>query len=157
MTISDEDFHKMFDLVRELHENYTKAIERENETLRNMLAETQKQLDEAVDTLEKIKKGHEPAKDYDDLLKKFKEIQDKHPFATPIPSISPGYGPWTTPNQYPPVQWTTTGTTPPTCGGLTMSGSTSNTSHNTSIAATKVQEFYDKMVKTLYEKADEDG
>jgi hypothetical protein len=155
MTISDEDFHKMFDLVRELHENYTKAIERENETLRNMLAETQKQLDEAVATLEKINKSqaNKPPKEYEEILKKFKEMQDNSPLTHP--TISPGYGPWVAPNSYPPVQWTTggTGTLPPLCGGMTSTAANGYNQHNYASTSDKIRELYAK----AYAKADEDG
>lgn len=76
MTITDQDFHKMLELVKELHEKYTKSVERENVILRNMLAETEKKLDEAVDALNKIKKTNENKIQHDDLREKFDKLKD---------------------------------------------------------------------------------
>lgn len=148
MTISEEDFKKMFDLVREIHENYTKNIERENEALRNALAEAQQKLDEAVATIEKLKKGGMN----DEALKKWKEIQDKMYENTKI-WTSPTISPHTYPN-YPGQTWYTTNTTQPYGLGGTASG--------TSVESNSMVEAYSEFRKkyTSYKmqaKADEDG
>jgi hypothetical protein len=149
MTISDEDFHKMFEIVREIQANYTKAIERENETLRNMLAETQKQLDEAMAALEKLK-SKSTSDQYEELRKKFEKMKDMYPDT--IPGIGTGgAGPWTT-RPYPPtITWTTNNTTEPYGG----SAATYAGSHVTADDYLKMykQQVYAKM----NEKADDDG
>jgi hypothetical protein len=148
MTITEEDFKKMFDLVRELHQNYTKNIERENEMLRNALAEAQQKLDEAVATIEKLKEGGMN----DEALKKWKEIQDKMYENTKI-WTSPAISPHTYPN-YPGHTWYTTNTTQPyAMGGTASSGTASNQPMK------KAYEDFLQQYTTakLHAKADEDG
>ena len=144
MTITEEDFKKMFDLVRELHQNYTKNIERENEMLRNALAEAQQKLDDAVATIEKMKKLPN-----EDAWKKWKEIQER--------MDGDNSKIWTAPNTYPnyPGQtWYTTNTTQPNAmGGIASDGTACNQPMR------KAYEDFLQQYRTakLHAKADEDG
>jgi hypothetical protein len=56
MTISEEEFKKMFAFVNALSEKYTKSIENENEALRGQLAATQQHLDDVLGVLDKMRK-----------------------------------------------------------------------------------------------------
>jgi len=145
MAITEEDFKKMFDLVRELHENYTKNIERENENLRNMLAEAQRRLDEALATIEKLKSGNN-----EEVYKRWREIQDRMGENQKI-WTSPATTPYD-PN-YPVITWTSNNTTNPYMTSRQSVGSP------TQIDITKEYESLWKKYRSsmMYSKADEDG
>lgn len=147
MSISEEDFKKMFDLVRELHENYTKNIERENENLRIMLADAQKKLDDALAAIEKLKKGSN-----EDTLKKYKEIQDKMQESGKIWTTPPPY-PYPYPS-HPTVTWHyTTNTTQPYALGGVASSTTDGTPMNKAYDDFRKQYMSSK----LHAKVEEDG
>lgn len=159
MTISDEDFHKMFDLVRQLHEHYTKALERENETLRKMLEETQKQLDEALATIAKNGKT-DISEQYEKIRKEWEKVRDNPPYVSP--GIGTGNGPWTVPPNTPIwTTYTTSTTNPIMVGGAASSANNMGANSHGSVSSS-VDSNYEKFVKQfitakMYAKADEDG
>jgi len=144
MTITEEDFKKMFELVREIHVNYTKNVERENEVLRNMLTEAQQKLDEALALVEKLRKTI-------DTLEKTKNIHDfvRDHQDNDWTKTLPGSGPWVAPGHGSGVPtwqiYTTSTLTNPIC-----------------TSATNMQNEYERYIKhikeaNMYSKADEDG
>jgi len=99
MSISDEDMKKFVETVKEMHEMYTKALERENEGLRNALADAQKKLDDALDVI-KSKSAVE------ELRKKWSDMQS--PTTTPWiqqPLVAPYTQPYIGSPYTPPATW----------------------------------------------------